>query len=595
MRTMRGTRGRRGAALLLSVVAVLVVSVLAAGFLQLALTVTRRLNASADTLQAFNLAEAGLAEAYTGLAQARTGNLGSAEHPAFFAGGLLWVVATPHENGLVELESTALYGTGRATLGLVCEPVQTCVGALGLFSSEALGLAANVRLDSFDSSKGTYAEQVNTELNARAVAGSNAGIAIGTGDLVLGDVLHGPSSTAVIAPGSAVTGGVAARSSLEVLPPIEVPAIALAKGVKHRSGVPWVVPPGEAGYAGFELGRNARLVLQGPLTLVLGSLTMAGGSELVLDAADGPIELYLTGAVDQASSSLVTTTTSSPADCLLFVTAGPGVEVNFGASGQFYGFLYAPDSKLRLGPGFEVFGGVVAQELALAAQAKLHYDLALGATLGARLPRLRSWRVVEMPHAVPSRRGDPFRLLGLDPRELSVPAEAHLDQELELRYLASDGTLHSYLGMESAFDWSLVGALIYGLRDGEPFFLPEPDATSIVGTRSPLLDLVNSSLSSKDLRDALLADSPVPEEVLVAAAGRDPAMSTSDLKNVLDANQPLGLEALLAAIASTALDSSTLKGVLIDSSPLPLDALNAVLARTPPLSTSDLLGLLARQ
>ena len=595
MRGSRSKRERRGAALVFSVVAVLVVSLLAAGFMQLALSVTRRLNASADTLQAFNLAEAGLAEAYTGLAQARTGKLGSAEAPAFFAGGLLWVEATPHENGLVELESTALYGTGRATLGLVCEPVQTSVGALGLFSAEALTLAANVRLDSFDSSKGTYPEQINTELNARAVAGSNASIAVGTGDLVLGDVLHGPTSTAVIAPGSAVTGGVAARPSVEVLPPVEVPDIPLAGAVKHGGGVPFVVPSGEAGYAGFQLGRNTRLILQGPLTLVLGGLTMGAGSELVLDADDGPIELYVTGALDQDPSSLVTTTSPSPSDCLVFVTAGPGQNASFGAVGEFYGFLYAPESKLQLGAGFEVFGGVVAKELVLAPQAKLHCDLALGATLEARLPKLRSWRVVEMPHAVPAQRGDPFRLLGLDPNALPVPAEAHPDQELEVRYVADDGTVHSYLGQESGFDWTLVSALLYGTRDGEPFFLPESDGTASSGARSPLLDLVDSSLSSKDLRDALLADSPLPEEVLVAAAERVPAMSPSDLKNVLDANRPMGLEALLAAITSAALDSSTLKGVLIDNSPLPLDALNAVLSRSPPLSLSDLLGVLAKQ
>ncbi len=102
------SRARNGSALLFSVVAVMVVSILAAGFLQLALSVTRRLNSSSDTLQALNLAEAGLAEAYTGLAVARTGKVGSPEAPAIFGGGLLWVEATERAGGLVELESTAM-------------------------------------------------------------------------------------------------------------------------------------------------------------------------------------------------------------------------------------------------------------------------------------------------------------------------------------------------------------------------------------------------------------------------------------------------------------------------------------------------------
>src|SRR5262245_15278256 len=113
----------RGVALIYSVIAVMVVSILAAGFMQLALSVTRRLSSTSDTAQAFNIAEAGLAEAYTGLGVAHTGNVGTVDAPAVFGGGLVWVEATEHASGLVELESTGMYGTGRATLGLVCEPV----------------------------------------------------------------------------------------------------------------------------------------------------------------------------------------------------------------------------------------------------------------------------------------------------------------------------------------------------------------------------------------------------------------------------------------------------------------------------------------
>src|SRR5204862_4673896 len=113
------SRTNGGGALLLSVTAVMVVSILAAGFLQLTLSVTRLMGIAADTTQALNLAEAGLAEAYTGLAMAHTGNVGTAAQPAFFGGGLLWVEATEHSGGMVELECTALYGTGRATLGIV--------------------------------------------------------------------------------------------------------------------------------------------------------------------------------------------------------------------------------------------------------------------------------------------------------------------------------------------------------------------------------------------------------------------------------------------------------------------------------------------
>lgn len=587
------TRATAGSALIFSVLSVLIVSVLAATFLQLALSVTRRLGAASDTHQAFNLAEAGLAEAYTGLAAARTGDVGSADTPSFFGGGLLWVEATNHAGGLVELECTAMYGTGRATLGLVCEPVETRIAALGFFTTEDLRLSPDIRLDSYDSSRGTYAEQVNTPLNNQGVVGSNGDVKVASGSLIFGDVIHGPTGSADVATGSVVTGGVSPRPELEALPSIEVPSIALAAPVVHSSGTPMVVPSGEAGFESLTVGKNGKLVLLGPLTMVVGTLSLEAGSELVLDTRDGPVELFLTESLDQDMGSLVTTTTSVPSDCLVFVAAPEKNNVHFGAKSQFHGFLYAPGSRLQIAAQFEIFGGVVCRELQLAANGKMHYDRGLGATLQARLPMLRSWRVVDLPREAAVKRTDPFRLRELDPRALPSPTEAHKDQLLEVRYLDSGGTERSYSGQESAFDWNDVKQLIYGLRDGEAFFLPDGELEP--AARNPLLDLVSSTLSSKDLRDELLAASPVPGDVIAAACARVPPMSMSDLKNVLDTNRPLDKQSLLASILSSALDSSTLKSVLIDNSPLPLEVLTAVLTRSPPLSALDLIGVLAKQ
>jgi Tfp pilus assembly protein PilX len=108
MRSHRALHDRRGSALVLSIIAVTVVSILAAAFMQLALSVTRRLSTASDTAQAMNIAEAGLAEAYTGLGVARSGNIGSADAPPRIGGGLRWVEATEHANGMIELASTGM-------------------------------------------------------------------------------------------------------------------------------------------------------------------------------------------------------------------------------------------------------------------------------------------------------------------------------------------------------------------------------------------------------------------------------------------------------------------------------------------------------
>ncbi len=588
-------RAERGVALIYSVLAVIAVSILAAGFLQLALSVTRRLNSSSDTVQALNIAEAGLAEAYTGLAVARTGNVGSADAPVVFGGGLLWVEATEHASGLVELESTGMYGTGRATLGLVCEPVARSVTSLGFFTLDDLRLNPDVRLDSYDSSQGPYADQVNTALNNQGIVGSNGDISIAGGIQILGDVVHGPTGAVDVASGSVVTGGISARPELETLPPVEVPDIPLAKPVLHLSGVPLIVPPGEAGFEALEIGKGSLLVLKGPLKVVVGELSLSPTAEMILDTIDGPIELYVTESLDLATGSVVTTTTQVTADALILVSAPAGNTVSFGAKSQFYGFIYAPNSGVHISAQYELYGGLVCKALQLSAGGRLHYDTGLGATLESTLPLLHAWRVVELPQQAAAKRMDPFRLLGLDPNALLDLSEGHEDQVLEVKYIAQDGSPDSYFGLESDFDWQDVDELLYGVRDGLAFYLPDDYATNPEVLSDPMVDMVNSSLTSSELKDALLAAKPVSDAALIAASLRNPPMDESDLDNVLQSHKPLADGVLDAVIQSAAFDSNSLKNVLEDNSPLAPAVLTAVLNRLPPLSPGDLASVLSKQ
>jgi hypothetical protein len=595
LHTLHSKPSRRGSALVFSVMSVLVVSILAAGFLQLSMSVTRRLSSYADTQQALNLAEAGLAEAYSGLAVARTGNVGTAAAPAVMGGGLLWVEAERQANGMVELECTAMFGTGRATLALVCEPVGIAVASLGFFTSDDLRLNPDVRLDSYDSKVGTYAEQINTPLNNQGIVGSNGDVSVASGNLILGDIVYGPTGKLSVASGSYITGGSSARPELEVLPPVAVPEIPLGKAVQHTGGSPLIVPPGEAGYAGLDIGKNSTLILKGPLDIVVDTLTLRLGATLEFDTTDGPVQLFVKESLDLSTSSVVSTSTQITSDSLIFVAAPEGKSVSFGAKSQFYGFIYAPEAEIHVAAQYEIYGGVVCKELQLGARGKMHYDLSLGATLEGQLPLLHSWRVVDLPQAVGANRMDPFQVLGLDPTQLVAPAEAHQDQVLDVRYRDVDGRTLAYFGLESDFDWSEVDELVYGVRDGIAFYLPADYAQRAVVADDPLVDLVDSDMNSKELRDALLAASPCSTDALVAACQRDPPMNTSDLDNVLDANRPLANETLFAAIGSSALDSSSLKGVLVDNSPLAPEVLDAALNRVPPLSSSDLSNVLAAQ
>ncbi len=80
---------RRGSALIPALLAVLLTSGLCVCYLQLSLSKSRESQVSVDAKRAFYVAEAGLAEAYYGLARGMQGAVASESVPARFGNGVV--------------------------------------------------------------------------------------------------------------------------------------------------------------------------------------------------------------------------------------------------------------------------------------------------------------------------------------------------------------------------------------------------------------------------------------------------------------------------------------------------------------------------
>jgi hypothetical protein len=561
----RAGAAQAGAALLVSLASILAVSVLAVTFLRRTSSFEGRIGGEVDRVQAFNVAEAGLAEAYAGMALARTGNIGSEHAPAVFGGGLFWVEASDLGGGQVELSSTALYGSGRATLAMVCQPVRVGAWALGIFSAEDLVLGRAVTVDSYDGSRGPYALQVETPAGARAQVGSNGAVDLGPGSVVRGDVRYGAQARLETA--DAVLTGQASRRTRPVeLPPIEVPTGLLPITLPRAESGRNVVPPGAHTLGTLAVARGEEVRLVGPLTLVVDDLSVDDGGLLTFDGAAGPVRLHVTRTLALESRSRVATTTTDPADTTLLVSVPEARRVELGSTGAFHGFVHAPEAAVHLAGTLEVFGGLVARRLVVGDGARIHMDLALASRLAEVRPGVQAWRVVEAPRLV--RAGaDPLRRLGLHRVDLQRPAAAHADQVLELSYLDRAGTARTYLGPESDFDWREVALAQVGTRDDVPFLIP-----------FPRLPADPDVARAHDLVEAL-------------RSGHDP----SDLRERVAAAAPLEPALLLAVIAAPVLESAALTEVLLTHSPLAPAVLEAALQRDPPLRLADLQRLLAAQ
>ncbi|MCP3917338.1 MAG: hypothetical protein GY711_17465 [bacterium] len=256
-----------------------------------------------------------------------------------------------------------------------------------------------------------------------------------------------------------------------------------------------VIPAMAVRYTSLTVLADAELVVQGPCTLVVGTLALQAGAEMTFDTTDGDVTLYVENAIDLAPGSQVSTPALRPEDVSIQVgeiAAAPGVvPVNLEATSDFHGTIYSPDTAVQVGSEFEVYGSMVAKSLELAPGVRLHFDNA--GFDGSPLPRLLSWRIVEIP-AIAQDRRDPFTALGVAPEDLEVLAEAHdlAGVYLAISYLDHDGTVRSFSGLEEDFDWLDVAQVLVANSPLSPDNLALVDAASA------------GELSSAD-RDAVLA------------------------------------------------------------------------------------------
>lgn len=152
-----------GAALVLSLILVLVCASLGAAFTQFASATARRQSHAVAQLQAFYVAEAGLAEAFYSVRMGRNGKIADESVPARYGGANVWVESYEADDSIVYLRSTARRHLSDVSLGLVVKPEPP---ALGFFADEDLVIENVVLVDGFDSTERPYHEEVASLIGA---------------------------------------------------------------------------------------------------------------------------------------------------------------------------------------------------------------------------------------------------------------------------------------------------------------------------------------------------------------------------------------------------------------------------------------------
>ena len=492
-RRLRPHRDQRGGALVLAIVAVVIVGVVSASFLALSSAITRRNALAIDQERSFYLAEAGLGEAYSGVAFGKSGNVGSKASPAVFGDGLFWVEAEVLDGGAVQLSSTGMCGRGSATLSLVVEMGEIDPASLGVFSLGDLIIEPGTLIDSYDSARGGYkppppGQGLGLAKKGDARVRSNGSITVrdapGQSTTIAGNIAPGPKGSLTLEGSPTITGDTDPSPSEIKIPETKPPKVDMRNGITHDDPLPLMIRSGEFGYESLDVAADSDLILAGPLTLVLDTFHVEPSGSLSFDTTEGPIKIFVNDALAWDVGALVSNTIEDAGLVSVYFTGktDDGEPVILGGTGAFYGAIIGPEASMQVDSSFELFGAIVAGNLHLAPNARLHFDTFLNLLAEVRIqPSFLSWRLETFADPVPGTKfADPFMKLGVVRNALLSPDQAHADQLLEIKYLNHSGVLVSYTGMESAFDWTDVDVVVGGYRDGQFAALSGPDGAMLV-------------------------------------------------------------------------------------------------------------------
>ncbi|MBK7645585.1 MAG: hypothetical protein IPJ19_21555 [Planctomycetes bacterium] len=442
-------RARNGSALVPALLAVMLTAALCVSYLQLSISKNRESQVSIDSKRAFYLAESGLSEAFYGLARGMSGTVGNESNPVRFGTGIYWVTCDDLGDR-VTLHSTGLSGMGRAALSTTLRKGHLSVASLGAFGDQELSLRSGALIDAYDSRApqqqglpgllpgllGGSPPKANSGSNSNVTLAGAAGATPPA--RIDGDSNPGPGGAVIRGTGATVTGSTApiaepaSLAELEVTVPVGAPDYILPAGVRTYS------LSGSHAYGQMHVPAGATLHISGPAELVAEQFILDAGARVELDGSSGAVNLSVAAWLSLAPGSTLTTTSQETTRVSLLIAGSQTVDrngdgiadppVTIGASGPFYGFLYAPLATVSLPSSFPVYGAVVAQRLKLGTNAKVHLDRALleGNAEGS-LPENVCWRVEELPPSALVRMSyDPLTVLRVNNIVPVRPAQAHL-------------------------------------------------------------------------------------------------------------------------------------------------------------------------
>jgi hypothetical protein len=381
---------RRGSALMVMILTVVVMTGAAYALLQANLAGHKEQREGREALRARYVAQAGLAAGMYDLRRGQTGVLGTEDTPLSWGRARYYVTRTDPSPNVIALQSTGLDQRQGARMEVTLRRLVTTMWRFGAFGKEFLHMDSNARVDSYNSTLGTYATQdvngagSNLHAHTDGDVGSNGNVGLDQNAKVWGDALAGPAHVTTVLGNAVVTG-----STLPMPAPIELPDLVLpsypssgALTVSSNS----TVPSGNRAYTNLTVNNNKTLTINGPASVVITNLRVKSGGSLRFNTTGGPVTLWVVDNFILDSNALVAPLNLQPKDLQVNLLSdnviNPEVSiqldtVDFASNTKLYGMMYAPNAALSIRSNFELFGSVIGRSIDLSSNATFHFDEAL--------------------------------------------------------------------------------------------------------------------------------------------------------------------------------------------------------------------------
>jgi len=247
----------------------------------------------------------------------------------------------------------------------------------GIFTQGTIWLRMGTMIDAYNLDAGETLKIGTNSTDAGAII-AHLGVTI-NGDVVVGS--GGDPSVVINSLNEAtITGDVYSAGEYYEMPSVTVPeAIQALPSQGTLSGSPVIT--GSAKYDSINLGLGNIVTIDGAVTLyVTGNVTLNNSAQLqVVDSKTNPdasLTLYLGGNLLTQNGGLINNLTQKPKRLEVF-GLDSCTAIDFKSSSVFYGTIYAPNADVHLFNSVEFYGAVIADSFMQDVAANFHYDASL--------------------------------------------------------------------------------------------------------------------------------------------------------------------------------------------------------------------------